>query len=298
MRKTSRSAAKEQRHPCQWSMVCFCSPIWEIEHLAKEWERGKKDIREIFSVLPSAERMQKRNQKAKGPQITPMMVEFFQSYLNENTHIKKIAVLGFNTGIDPLFRFSFHFQDIQVKPSSWLEMTLKSWLLILFAIPMSAHRLSSSRKPTPNDLCWLEEPWVNQSCFWEVSSVRSVLIWCTLIVVLILVQQVRRYEWIALISFFPSQSICFSFLEEDLESSIYLAHSRTVIFMENVRPYSNTGADVFNAWDSLVTQGKLRETSGPRTWEELNRCVCEGMFVASEQIVPVSFDHFYNNYSI
>ena len=78
-----------------------------------------------------------------------------------------------------------------------------------------------------------------------------------------------------------------SWIEEDLESSIYLAHSRTIIFMENVRPYSNTGKEVFEAWDMFVQEGKLREIAEPRTWEELNRCVCEGMFVAHEQIIPV-----------
>ena len=57
--------------------------------------------------------------------------------------------------------------------------------------------------------------------------------------------------------------------------------------MENVRPYSGTGVDVFNAWDELVQSGGLRETAEPCTWEELNRCVCEGMFVAGTDRKPV-----------
>lgn len=57
--------------------------------------------------------------------------------------------------------------------------------------------------------------------------------------------------------------------------------------MENVKPYSNTGVDAFNAWDSLVQSGRLREISEPNTWEELNRCVCEGMFVAENDQIPV-----------
>ena len=78
-----------------------------------------------------------------------------------------------------------------------------------------------------------------------------------------------------------------SLVGEDLESSIYLAHSKSVVFMENVKPYSNTGVDAFNAWDSLVQSGRLREISEPNTWEELNRCVCEGMFVAENDQIPV-----------
>ena len=72
-----------------------------------------------------------------------------------------------------------------------------------------------------------------------------------------------------------------------MTSSIYLAHSKSVVFMENIKPYGNTGVEAFNAWDSLVQSGGLRELSEPNTWEELNRCLCEGMFVAENDRIPV-----------
>jgi len=64
----------------------------------KKWEKGKKDIRGIQEFLPCAKRFHERSQKSKGPQITPMMMEFFQDYLLRNPSIKRIAVIGFNTG--------------------------------------------------------------------------------------------------------------------------------------------------------------------------------------------------------
>lgn len=69
--------------------------------------------------------------------------------------------------------------------------------------------------------------------------------------------------------------------------SRYLAHACTVVFMENVKPYSGTGKDVFRAWDSFVQSGDLLETDEPQTWEELNRCLCQGVFVAGNK-KPVS----------
>ena len=64
----------------------------------KKWEKGKKDVRGIQEFLPCAKRFHERNLKSKGPQITPMMMEFFQDYLLRNPSIKRIAVIGFNTG--------------------------------------------------------------------------------------------------------------------------------------------------------------------------------------------------------
>ena len=57
--------------------------------------------------------------------------------------------------------------------------------------------------------------------------------------------------------------------------------------MENVRPYSGTGAIVFQAWNSFVRQGLLRETADPRVWENLNRCLCEGVFSSDPSAMPV-----------
>ena len=53
--------------------------------------------------------------------------------------------------------------------------------------------------------------------------------------------------------------------------------------MENVKPYSGTGAEVFQAWDSFVQSRDLKETDDPCTWEELNRCLCQGVFVGTEK---------------
>ena len=40
--------------------------------------------------------------------------------------------------------------------------------------------------------------------------------------------------------------------------------------MENVKPYSKTGMNAFEGWDSFVQSGELRELDEPHTWEELN----------------------------
>ena len=79
---------------------------------------------------------------------------------------------------------------------------------------------------------------------------------------------------------FPFSIHC---IENDLFYSRYLAHAKTVVFMENVKPYSGTGAEVFRAWDTFVQNGDLRETEDPCTWEELNRCLCQGVFVAGDK---------------
>ena len=57
--------------------------------------------------------------------------------------------------------------------------------------------------------------------------------------------------------------------------------------MENVKPYSKTGMNAFEGWDSFVQSGELRELDEPHTWEELNRCLCEGNFVAGDDKTPV-----------
>ena len=74
---------------------------------------------------------------------------------------------------------------------------------------------------------------------------------------------------------------------DDLSASRYLAHSKTIVFMENVKPYSKTGVNAFEGWDSFVQSGELRELDEPHTWEELNRCLCEGIFVAGDDKTPV-----------
>ena len=82
--------------------------------------------------------------------------------------------------------------------------------------------------------------------------------------------------------------VCLSLpVGDDLTSSRFLAHAKTVVFMENVRPYSGTGSEVFKAWNSYVERGELRETADPRTWENLNRCLCEGIFVSGSSVKPV-----------
>lgn len=73
--------------------------LLEETDLHPEWKKGKKDIREISTVLPLAEVLKSHGVKVKGPIITPMMVEYFHEYLQKNPSIKTIAVLGFNSGI-------------------------------------------------------------------------------------------------------------------------------------------------------------------------------------------------------
>lgn len=63
-----------------------------------EWKKGKKDIREISTVLPLGEFVKSKGYSVKGPIITPMMVEYFHEYLAKNPKIQRIAVLGFNSG--------------------------------------------------------------------------------------------------------------------------------------------------------------------------------------------------------
>ena len=64
-----------------------------------EWKKAKKDIREIATVLPSANIAKGKQIRVVGPQITPMMVEFFHEYLDQHRTIKRIAVIGFNSGM-------------------------------------------------------------------------------------------------------------------------------------------------------------------------------------------------------
>lgn len=85
-------------------------------------------------------------------------------------------------------------------------------------------------------------------------------------------------------------SISCLFSEDDLSSSRFLAHSKSVVFMENVRPYSGTGSIVFQAWNRFVRSGSLRETADPRVWENLNRCLCEGVFSSDSSTHPVIID--------
>ena len=72
-----------------------------------EWKKGKKDIREISTVLPLAEFVKTKGYSVKGPIITPMMVEYFHDYLEKNPKIQCIAVLGFNSGI---ISYSFYYR--------------------------------------------------------------------------------------------------------------------------------------------------------------------------------------------
>ena len=64
-----------------------------------EWKKAKKDIREIATVLPSANFAKGKQIRVVGPQITPMMVEFFHEYLDQHRTFKRIAVIGFNSGM-------------------------------------------------------------------------------------------------------------------------------------------------------------------------------------------------------
>lgn len=73
--------------------------LLEETDLHPEWKKGKKDIREISTVLPLAAELKSHGCKVKGPIITPMMVEYFHEYLQKNPKIQRIAVLGFNSGI-------------------------------------------------------------------------------------------------------------------------------------------------------------------------------------------------------
>lgn len=49
-------------------------------------------------MLPLGEFAKNKGIRVKGPVITPMMVEFFHDYLEKHPTIKKIAVIGFNSG--------------------------------------------------------------------------------------------------------------------------------------------------------------------------------------------------------
>lgn len=68
------------------------------EDLHPDWKKGRKDTREISTVLPLGEYAKNKGIRVKGPVITPMMVEFFHDYLEKHPTIKKIAVIGFNSG--------------------------------------------------------------------------------------------------------------------------------------------------------------------------------------------------------
>lgn len=71
-----------------------------LDDVKPEWKKAKKDIREISTVLPMASFVkEKKTINVIGPQITPMMVEFFHKYLEEHSSIKRIAVIGFNSGV-------------------------------------------------------------------------------------------------------------------------------------------------------------------------------------------------------
>ena len=70
----------------------------EEEDLHPDWTKGRKDTREISTVLPLGEFAKNKGIRVKGPVITPMMVEFFHDYLEKHPTIKKIAVIGFNSG--------------------------------------------------------------------------------------------------------------------------------------------------------------------------------------------------------
>lgn len=74
--------------------------LLEETDMHPEWKKGKKDIREISTVLPIADYVKSNGFKVKGPIITPMMVEYFHEYLQKNPKIQRIAVLGFNSGIN------------------------------------------------------------------------------------------------------------------------------------------------------------------------------------------------------
>lgn len=74
-------------------------PIVEETDSHPEWKKGKKDVREISTVLPLAEIIKSKGYNVKGPIITPMMVEYFHEYLQKNPKIQRIAVLGFNSGM-------------------------------------------------------------------------------------------------------------------------------------------------------------------------------------------------------
>lgn len=70
----------------------------EEEDIHPDWKKGRKDTREISTVLPLGEFAKNKGIRVKGPVITPMMVEFFHDYLEKHPTIKKIAVIGFNSG--------------------------------------------------------------------------------------------------------------------------------------------------------------------------------------------------------
>ena len=86
------ASTRKRRKPATDKQV-----IDEIER-RPEWKKGKKDIREISTVLPLAELFKSKNYRILGPIITPMMVEYFHEYLQKNTKIQRIAVIGFNSG--------------------------------------------------------------------------------------------------------------------------------------------------------------------------------------------------------
>ena len=66
-------------------------------------KHGRTEIRNIATVLPIGTMIQSNNFRVKGPVITPMMVEFFHEYLENNPNIKRVAVIGFNSGILSFF---------------------------------------------------------------------------------------------------------------------------------------------------------------------------------------------------
>ena len=75
-------------------------------HTPESLQRRDVDIRDVSTVLSVGEFVRSRNYRVKGPVITRMMVEFFHEYLEQNNSIKRIAVIGFNSGNCALTTFN------------------------------------------------------------------------------------------------------------------------------------------------------------------------------------------------
>ena len=68
-------------------------------------------------------------------------------------------------------------------------------------------------------------------------------------------------------------------VEDELLSSLRLAHQFTVLFVENLGKYSQSSYSGYSIWNELVSSGRIQEQSEVLLLNGCSQCMIEGRVV-------------------
>ncbi|KAK8814374.1 hypothetical protein WA158_008236 [Blastocystis sp. Blastoise] len=193
--------------------------------------------------------LKKSHIQIRGVAVTKEVVEHFNAFLEANPNIKKVAIIGFGTGCST-------------------EMFLKA------RDDITVYSFDTMRNPSTGvSVRYLSDTYKHRHVLLAGEIEDSINLLSALM-------ENTRMDLVYLDAYANNNSAV-----KDLYSARGLCHSETFIFMENLKPYSQTGKEPFRAWDSLVTDGILREISTPLVFDNIKRCMGIGYFVADEDAI-------------